>query len=52
MERLQKYIYQVKGKLQAEGINYNDYNKAIQCLARTVAPNICIAVYKDYIYQK
>jgi len=47
--RLQKLIEGVKGKLQAEGIAFDDYDRAIKCLKECVAPNLCIEIYEKYI---
>ena len=40
----------VRAKLKAEGVDYQDYNKAIEVLSQCVAPVFCIKVYKDYIF--
>ena len=46
---LQHLIDKVKDKLEAEEINLYDYDRAIACLNKCVAPNICIDIYNQYI---
>lgn len=47
--RLQDQIDQVKSKLEEEGIAFSDYDNAIKCLSRCVAPVFCINIYENYI---
>lgn len=46
---LQDFIEAVKGKLEAEGIDIEDYDSAIACLSQCVAPTKCIQIYEQYI---
>lgn len=46
---LNRLIEKVKGKLESERIDFRDYDKAIECLKKTVAPKVCIRVYRNYI---
>jgi len=46
---LQDQINKVKAKLEEEGIAFDDYDKAIKCLSRTVAPVFCIRIYEEFI---
>ena len=46
---LQDIIDKVKSKLEAENIDLEDYDNAIQCLQKTVNPKLCIRVYEEYI---
>jgi hypothetical protein len=48
--RAEQLIEQVKAKLEVEGIDIQDYNKAIECLKRTVSPNLCVEIYECYIW--
>ena len=46
---LQKMIDKVKSKLQAENVDFSDYDKAIGVLSKTVSPVLCIRIYEEYI---
>jgi hypothetical protein len=46
---LARLIEKVKSKLRAENIEYEDYDNAIKCLKKCVAPNICIQIYEQFI---
>ena len=48
-ERLYKVIKAIKRKLASENIDIADYDKAIECLSKCVAPNFCIEIYEKYI---
>lgn len=49
-KRLYVLIEKVRGKLQAEGIEIENYDKAIECLSKTVSPKLCIDIYEKYLY--
>ena len=46
---LQRLVEKVLGKLEAEKIDVEDYDKAVECLSKCVAPNLCIEIYENYI---
>ena len=48
-KQLLKHIEAIKGKLRAEGIDLQDYDKAIECLEKVVCPDYCIRIYEEYI---
>lgn len=47
--RLNNLINKVKGKLTAENIAFDDFDKAIACLKGCVCPDLCIEIYTNYI---
>ena len=47
--RILKDIKGIKGKLKAEGIDLQDYDKAIKCLEQTVNPVYCVKIYENFI---
>ena len=47
--KLQEQIDKVKSKLDECGIEYDDYDAAIECLSKTVAPVYCIRIYEEFI---
>ena len=49
-KELHRLIGLVKGRLQAEEIDFDDYDKAIACLKKYVSPKLCIEIYETYIY--
>jgi hypothetical protein len=48
-KELNDLILQVKGKLLAEEIDFEDYDKAIECLSKCMCPKVCIEIYENYI---
>ena len=46
---LNELIEKVKSKLRAENVDFEDYDKAIKVLSKTVCPKICIEIYENYI---
>jgi hypothetical protein len=46
---LQELIDKVKGKLQADNVDINDYDACIKCLEQTVSPSLCIRIYNEFI---
>lgn len=49
---VKNHIEAVKGKLIAENVSFNNYDKAIKCLNECVAPDLAINIYKKYINKK
>ena len=47
--RLNKLINAVKGKLKADNIDFEDYDKAIECLENCSNPVLCVEIYENYI---
>ena len=48
----QRIVNQVKSKLNAEGIDLEDYQRAMDCLHLTIAPTRCKSIYEAFIYSK
>lgn len=42
-------IEQVKGKLKAENVAIDDYDKCIEVLNQTCNPKVCVDIYEKYV---
>ena len=51
-EKIQRIVNQIKSRLNAEGIDLEDYQRAMDCLHLTMAPTRCKSFYKAFIYSK
>lgn len=47
---IENFIKQVRGKLEAENVDIQDFDACIKVLDRCVGGVQCIKVYKDFIY--
>lgn len=44
-------VRQVKGKLKADGIKFQDYDGVIECLSHCVNKTKCINAWEEYIFK-